>query len=90
MTLDRVRQAIAIAEQREAQQQRAIPPSSPDWVVQLSIGGEGHPIAVHVGGCRTAGRRTRPLSRDQAMRALAEGLEPCAICRPDTELGILG
>ncbi|MFE4017768.1 DUF6233 domain-containing protein [Streptomyces sp. NPDC059101] len=90
MTLDRVRQAIAIAEQREAQQQRAIPPPPPDRVVQLSIGGEGHPIAVHVGGCRTAGRRTRPLSRDQAMRALAEGLEPCAICRPDTELGILG
>ncbi|MFF0622796.1 DUF6233 domain-containing protein [Streptomyces sp. NPDC004296] len=89
LTLDRVRQAIVIAEQREAQQQRAAPPPPPDWVVQLGIGRESHPVAVHVGGCRTVDQRARPLSRDQAMRALTEGLEPCAVCRPDTELGIL-
>ncbi|KIZ16810.1 DUF6233 domain-containing protein [Streptomyces natalensis] len=89
LTLDRVRQQIVVAEQRAAQQQRAIPPPPPDWVLQLSIGGEGRPIAVHAGGCPSAGRRARPVSRDQAMRALTEGLEPCALCRPDTELGIL-
>ncbi|GGX40927.1 DUF6233 domain-containing protein [Streptomyces noursei] len=89
LTLDQVRQAIAIAQQREAQQQRAAPPPPPDWVVQLSIGAEGQPIAVHAGGCRSAGKRTRPVSRDQAMRALVEGLEACVLCRPDTELGIL-
>jgi hypothetical protein len=89
LTLDQVRQAITAAQQQEALQQRAVPPPPPDWVLQLSIGGEGQPIAVHVGGCRTAGRRARPISRDQAMRALTEGLESCALCRPDTELGIL-
>ena len=89
LTLDRVRTAITTAEQVEAQQQRAVPPPPPDWVLQLSIGGEGQPIAVHVGGCRSAGKRARPISRDQAMRAVSEGLEPCGLCRPDTELGIL-
>ncbi|SHL76627.1 DUF6233 domain-containing protein [Streptomyces yunnanensis] len=90
LTLARVREQIVIAEQVAAQQQRAALPPPPDWVLQLSIGGEGQPIAVHVGGCRSAGRRARPISRDEAMRALAEGLDPCVLCRPDTELGILG
>ncbi|WP_234442364.1 DUF6233 domain-containing protein [Streptomyces sp. NRRL S-1448] len=52
-------------------------------------GGEGQPVAVHVGGCRSAGRRSRPINRDQAMRALTDGVEACVLCRPDTELGIL-
>ncbi|MET7795612.1 DUF6233 domain-containing protein [Streptomyces decoyicus] len=89
LTLDQVRQAIAVAEQQEAQQQRAVPPPPPDWVVQLGIGRDAHPVAVHVGGCGTAGRRARPVSREQAVRALTEGIEACGLCRPDTELGIL-
>jgi hypothetical protein len=89
LALAEVQEAITVAEQRRAQQQRAVPPPPPDWVLQLSIGGEGQPIAVHVGGCRSAGKRARPISRDQAMRAVTEGLEPCDLCRPDTELGIL-
>ncbi|MFG2025386.1 DUF6233 domain-containing protein [Streptomyces sp. NPDC048825] len=32
---------------------------------------------------------TRPLERDQAVRALADGIEACTHCRPDTELGLL-
>ncbi|WP_376738580.1 DUF6233 domain-containing protein [Streptomyces noursei] len=44
---------------------------------------------MHVGDCRMADRRARPISRDQAMRALAEGLEACSMWRPDSELGIL-
>ncbi|MFD5734378.1 DUF6233 domain-containing protein [Streptomyces sioyaensis] len=89
ITLTRVREQIAVAEQCAAQKERAIPPPPPDWVIQVSIGGEGQPIAVHVGGCRSAGRRARPISRDQAMHAVTEGVEPCALCRPDTELGLL-
>ncbi|UQA90719.1 DUF6233 domain-containing protein [Streptomyces halobius] len=89
ISLERVREQIIVAEQRAAQQARATPPPPPDWVVQLSIGHGAHPIAVHVGGCRSAGRRARPVSRDQAMRALTEGVDPCALCRPDTELGIV-
>lgn len=89
LTLDQTRQAIAVAEQREAQQQRAVPPPPPDWVAQLSIGTDVHPVAVHIGGCGAAGRRARPISREQAVRALTEGIEACDLCRPDTELGIL-
>ncbi|MGA5565294.1 DUF6233 domain-containing protein [Streptomyces platensis] len=88
ITLERVREQIIVAEQRAAQQARATPPPPPDWVVQLSIGAGAQPVAVHVGGCRGAGSRARPVSRDQAMRALTEGVEPCALCRADTELGI--
>ncbi|MEW2436733.1 DUF6233 domain-containing protein [Streptomyces caniferus] len=29
------------------------------------------------------------MGRDQAMRAIADGVEPCALCRPDAVLGIL-
>ncbi|MFJ6606657.1 DUF6233 domain-containing protein [Streptomyces lydicus] len=60
-----------------------------DWIVQLSVGSEGHPVAVHVSGCGRAGRRARPISRDQTMRALASMMEACVLCRPDTDLGVL-
>ncbi|MFF8784878.1 DUF6233 domain-containing protein [Streptomyces sp. NPDC015125] len=89
LTLKEVRQAIVVAQQREAQQQRTTPPPPPDWVVQPGIGRDAHPVAVHVGGCGAAGQRARPISREQAVRALTEGIEACGLCRPDTELGIL-
>lgn len=89
LALAEIDEAIVVAQRREAQEQRAVPPPSPDWVVQLGIGRDAHPVAVHVGGCGTAGRRARPISRDQAVRALTEGIEACGLCRPDTELGIL-
>ncbi|MFH8684563.1 DUF6233 domain-containing protein [Streptomyces lydicus] len=88
ITLARVREQIAEVERRAAQREQVLPPPPPDWVVQLGVGGDGKPVAVHVGGCRGAGRRTRSVSRDEVMRALAEGVEACALCRPDTELGI--
>ncbi|WP_406739540.1 DUF6233 domain-containing protein [Streptomyces sp. NBC_00853] len=31
----------------------------------------------------------RPASREQAVQALAQGVEACAICRADSGLGIL-
>lgn len=90
LTLTEVQKAIVAAEQRAAQQQRTVPPPPPDWVVQIDVGRDSHPVALHVGGCASAGRRARPVKRDQAIRALTEGLEPCALCRPDSELGFLG
>ncbi|WP_216373099.1 DUF6233 domain-containing protein [Streptomyces tailanensis] len=56
--------------------------------MQQSLGGR-HPVAVHVGGCHMAGKTVRGISREQAVRALAEGVEACTHCRPDTELGLL-
>lgn len=89
--LDRIRAAIAAAQQREAEEQRKQPPPPPpDWVIQHGIGQGGPPLAVHVGGCGLAGGRVKPISREQALRALADGVEACQVCRPDTELGWLG
>ncbi|MFE5111440.1 DUF6233 domain-containing protein [Streptomyces sp. NPDC056663] len=45
---------------------------------------------IHVGGCYTAGKRQRVITREQARAALADGMRPCIHCRPDTELGVLG
>lgn len=88
--LDQTRRWIAAEEQREADEAaRRTPPPPPDWVIEMSL--TGTPQTVHVGGCRMGGTqaRTKPLSRDQALRALTEGIEACQFCRPDSELGVL-
>ncbi|MFK4225324.1 DUF6233 domain-containing protein [Streptomyces sp. NPDC019890] len=36
------------------------------------------------------GTHTKPLTREQALRAITEeGITACAYCRPDTDLGVL-
>ncbi|MGW2082475.1 DUF6233 domain-containing protein [Streptomyces sp. NPDC001939] len=54
----------------------------------MSLGGRD-PVYVHVGGCHMAGKRSRGVERDQALRAVTEGIDACPHCRPDTELGVL-
>ncbi|MFJ5089956.1 DUF6233 domain-containing protein [Streptomyces sp. NPDC088674] len=56
----------------------------------MSIGRDRRAILVHAGGCHMIGKRSRGIARDQALRALAEGVEACDHCRPDTELGWMG
>ncbi|MFI8769404.1 DUF6233 domain-containing protein [Streptomyces sp. NPDC053792] len=92
VSLDRVRARIAEVETREAAlrpvRQRA---EGPGWVLSyLRERGRRAPDSVHIGDCRMAGKNTDPLTRDEARRALAEGMRACAICRPDSDLGILG
>jgi hypothetical protein len=89
-TLERVRQQIAAVEQREAERQRGeqARPPAPDWLIERGIGG-GPAVYVHVGGCWSAKKRCHGVTRDQALRALTEGVEACPHCRPDTELGVL-
>jgi hypothetical protein len=36
-----------------------------------------------------AGKRSKGVQRDQALRALADGVDACPHCRPDSELGYL-
>ncbi|MET8510790.1 DUF6233 domain-containing protein [Streptomyces sp. NPDC005077] len=51
--------------------------------------GSTHPAAA---GTRleTLGKRTKPMTREQALRALTEdGIMACPYCRPDRELGVL-
>lgn len=88
--LARTRQWIAREEQREAEKRRGEQrrPPAPEWLLQQSLGGK-HPIAVHIGGCHMAGKNVRGIRRDQAIRALTDGVEACNHCRPDNELGLL-
>jgi hypothetical protein len=37
-----------------------------------------------VGGCHMAGKRQHSIDRAQAIRALTDGVEACAHCRPDS------
>lgn len=91
MTLERVRQQIAVAEQVEAMDaaRKVSPPPPPDWA--LSLNSVGQPAAVHVGDCVPGkGERRRSLSRDAALRAIAvEQVPACPFCRPDALLGVL-
>ncbi|MFD5002192.1 DUF6233 domain-containing protein [Streptomyces mutabilis] len=89
--LAEVREAIARAEQREREQQYAAEhrPPPPDWLLELGLNRDSPPVQVHVGGCWNAGKRSRGVARDDALRALAAGVRACSACRPDTELGFL-
>ncbi|MEU6376780.1 DUF6233 domain-containing protein [Streptomyces sp. NPDC046909] len=91
LTLERVRTQIAAAERREAEQQRGIAarPPTPDWLIEQSLNRETPPVYVHVGGCHMAGKRSKAATREQARQALADRVDPCPHCRPDTELGML-
>ncbi|MFJ8298258.1 DUF6233 domain-containing protein [Streptomyces sp. NPDC094447] len=92
LSLDRVRERIAEVETREA----ALRPvrsrkEGPGWVLSFLREG-GRPVAdsIHIGDCRMAAPHCKPLSREEARRALtAGGMRACAICRPDSDLGIL-
>jgi hypothetical protein len=46
-------------------------------------------VQLHAGGCWDSGKRTRGIARDEALRALAEGVKACGACRPDSELSFL-
>ncbi len=92
LSLERVRHRIAEVETREAALRpvRQLP-EGPGWVLSfLREGGRPVPDSVHIGDCRLAARHRKPLSRDEARRALTDGgIRACEICRPDSELGIL-
>ncbi|MFF8910594.1 DUF6233 domain-containing protein [Streptomyces olivaceoviridis] len=91
LTLDRVRQQISALERREQERQhgeQARPPV-PDWLIEYGLNRESTPNAVHVGGCRMAGKRSKGTDSDTARRSIAGGVPACTFCRPDTELGIL-
>jgi hypothetical protein len=73
---------------------RAAPPPPRGWKLAMRRAGAGGaepaPDAVHTGDCGMAGKNTKPLAREQALRALTEdGVAACSYCRPDTDLGVL-
>ena len=91
ISLDRVRQQIAAVERRQAERQRGeeARPPTPDWVIEYGLNRDAVPNAVHVGGCRMAGKRWKATDSNTVRRAIAGGVPACGFCRPDTELGIL-
>ncbi|MFD6550356.1 DUF6233 domain-containing protein [Streptomyces sp. NPDC058398] len=80
MWLQRIDAKIAALQEREAEQEqgRKNQPAEPDWVVELGIGTGRPPIEVHVGGCYAAGKRRRPVPRDEAPDRLADMGRPYA------------
>ncbi|TBO60213.1 hypothetical protein EYS09_07895 [Streptomyces kasugaensis] len=90
LQLDHVGRRIAEAERWEASRKAAARPASPpQWTLQMDVGAEPQPVAVHHGECRIGGgARRRRIGRRDAIEALAVGVMPCALCRPDRELQV--
>lgn len=89
--LDQVDRWIAEEERKAAEKRRGeeARPPQPDWLLELGLNPDAPPVGVHVGGCHMSGKRVRGIRRDQALRALSEGVPACSHCRPDSELGFL-
>ncbi|MBM9617234.1 DUF6233 domain-containing protein [Streptomyces zhihengii] len=89
LALQRVRDRIADLERQEKERARgeAARPPVPDWTIELGIGDDRGPLYVHTGTCHMAGHRRRPVTREAAARAIADGVEACTHCRADTGLG---
>jgi len=70
---------------------RTLPAPAPGWKLAMGrAGGQPTPDSVHTSDCGMAGRNTKPLGREQALRTIAEdGVTACPYCRPDTGLGVL-
>ncbi|MER5908833.1 DUF6233 domain-containing protein [Streptomyces mirabilis] len=68
MWLQRIDTKTAALQEQEAQQEQGQKnrPQEPDWIVELGIGNGRPPIEVHMGGCYAAGKRRRPVPRDEA------------------------
>ncbi|MEU6299815.1 DUF6233 domain-containing protein [Streptomyces erythrochromogenes] len=88
--LGRAERALTVAEERQAAATLRRPlPDPPAWVIELGIGEGRPPVSVHAGDCWDRGKRWRPLSAEEARRALSEGVKACIHCRPDTALGVI-
>ncbi|MEV5012418.1 MULTISPECIES: DUF6233 domain-containing protein [unclassified Streptomyces] len=90
MWLRRIDRKITQVVQRQAEQDRGrrAKPRPPEWIVELGIGAGRPPTQVHRGSCYMAGKRHRPIGREEARSLLAAGTSACMHCRPDRDLGI--
>ncbi|MEU3340448.1 DUF6233 domain-containing protein [Streptomyces sp. NPDC006668] len=88
--LERTRRWISDEERREAERQRGLEarPPAPEWLLERGLS-KGNVVYVHAGDCWNAGKRSHGVSRQQALRALVDGVKACPQCRPDTLLGVL-
>ncbi|MFI6875603.1 DUF6233 domain-containing protein [Streptomyces sp. NPDC050400] len=62
----------------------------PDWLIERGFGDQPATyVRAATCWCAPKGIRLRGIAEDQARRALAEGVPPCAECRPESVPGIL-
>ncbi|KAB2971049.1 hypothetical protein F8R89_02650 [Streptomyces sp. SS1-1] len=89
--VQRIDAKIAALQRRHAEEEngRRRRPAPPEWIVELGIGADRSPVQVHAGDCHMAGQRRRAVSRDEARRLLATGLEGCSHCEPAARLHII-
>jgi hypothetical protein len=83
---------IAVERRREDERRNreARRPAPPEWLIERGIGVGAPPTRVHCGGCYMAPAvRVRPVTEDQARRALYEHVDACSHCNPDTELRVI-
>ncbi|RST19656.1 hypothetical protein E2C00_00140 [Streptomyces sp. WAC05374] len=84
-----VRQARAAEARRREIQQRTAPPPPPPYLIQRGLDGHPHTGGRPPGHVRTRGTGAAGVSEQAARRALADRIDACAVCRPDTELGVI-
>ncbi|MFG2402511.1 DUF6233 domain-containing protein [Streptomyces lydicus] len=90
LELEHVRRRIAEVEQWEATRRASARPAvPPEWTLQMDIGADPRPVAVHHGQCTMRSARMRPITRRDAIEALTVGIQACALCRPDRELQVI-
>ncbi|MGQ4465292.1 DUF6233 domain-containing protein [Streptomyces violaceoruber] len=89
--VQRIDAKAAAIRQRQAEEEygRRNRPAPPEWIVELGIGAGRPPLQVHAGDCHMAGKRHRPVDRDEARRLLTQGLKACIHCQPDVLLHII-
>ncbi|MFJ6722243.1 DUF6233 domain-containing protein [Streptomyces sp. NPDC091259] len=85
-----VEQTIRGLEAALTEEESRLPPlPPPDWKVEgIRTAAGRRALLVHVGICGMG--KGKPINRDQARRMLAEGVDPCPYCSPDTSLGMPG
>ncbi|MEW2266083.1 DUF6233 domain-containing protein [Streptomyces sp. NPDC047853] len=89
--LDRTRRWIADEERRQAERRRGIEdrPAPPNWLLERGLNGHSPPVYIHAGDCWNAGQRSKGIEQAQARQALADGVKPYDVCRPDSALGFV-
>ncbi|MEU9927301.1 DUF6233 domain-containing protein [Streptomyces anulatus] len=96
LSLRRVREQIAAVERPARPERASRPPAAarparprrtptPDW--GISTAGIGAPVAeIHRGDCFAGGKPLQPISTERARAELADGVQACGVCRPDSVL----
>ncbi|CAL9669679.1 DUF6233 domain-containing protein [Streptomyces sp. enrichment culture] len=87
--LSRTRRWIADEERREAERRvgEARRPPAPEFLIERGLDRKNI-VALHTGQCWDPGKRTKPVTKEQAIEALRQQVPACTKCRPDTALGI--